>query len=433
VGISGEGVKNLFLRLPEAEKREPIQRSDHARWDTIGNITESVQQLYHRHHTFRDILEEASVKPLTGLLFASAVVYVSFKTLRFIAEGLISFVLEPFFLKLYHPLASRVSVFLGESTFAHDILIGTLIDGKIDFLQSFGLLTTGLFVPLAMVLPYIFSFYLILGFLEDIGYLPRLAICVDNLLHRIGLHGYAIVPNLLGLGCNVPGILGTRILESRRERLIACTLISIAVPCTALQAMVFGLVGKYGGKYVAIVYGTLFLVWLLLGFILNKAMKGFSPPLLIEVPPYRRPQPKAVAKKLWMRIVGFFKEALPLMLLGILIVNIVYFLGIFDFLGRLSAPLMRGVLGLPDEAIVALLVGILRKDVGVGMLAPLSLNPEQLVVGSVVLAMFFPCIATFVVLLRELGLKDMFKVTGIMFVSAFSVGGILNIILNKLF
>ena len=103
-----------------------------------------------------------------------------------------------------------------------------------------------------MVLPYVFSFYLILSFLEDVGYLPRLAILLDNLMHRLGLHGYAIIPTLLGLGCNVPGILATRILEGKRERFIAATLISIGVPCAALQAMIVGLVGKQGGQYVAI-------------------------------------------------------------------------------------------------------------------------------------------------------------------------------------
>ncbi|MCG2676372.1 ferrous iron transporter B, partial [bacterium] len=285
------------------------------------------------------------------------------------------------------------------------------------------------YVPLAMVLPYIIAFYLVLGILEDTGYLPRLAILLDNLMHRLGLHGYAIIPNLLGLGCNVPGILSTRILESKRERFIASALISIGVPCAALQAMIFGLVGKHGGQYVSIVYGTLFLVWLLLGLILNRVLTGFSPPLLIEVPPYRLPPWRTMVKKLWMRILGFLREALPLVLLGVLVVNILYFLKVFDFLANLAAPLIHGILGLPKEAVVALVIGFLRKDVALGMLGPLNLTAQQLVVGSVVLAMSFPCIATFIVLLKELGLKDMLKATGIMIFSAFLVGGLLNLIL----
>lgn len=429
VGITGEGIKELFSRLEEAKRKKPIKRTEHRRWDEIGKITHEVQTLTHRHHTLREILEEASVRPLSGLPIAILVLFLSFKIIRFIGEGLIGYLLEPLFTKLYLPLITKLSLFLGSGGFLHDILIGKLIEGGIDFVQSFGLLTTGLYVPLAMVLPYILSFYLVLGILEDTGYLPRLAILLDNLMHRLGLHGYAIIPNLLGLGCNVPGILSTRILESKRERFIASALISIGVPCAALQAMIFGLVGKHGGQYVSIVYGTLFLVWLLLGLILNRVLKGFSPPLLIEVPPYRLPPWRTMVKKLWMRILGFVIEALPLVLLGVLVVNILYFLRVFDFLANLAAPLIHGILGLPKEAVVALVIGFLRKDVALGMLGPLNLTAQQLVVGSVVLAMFFPCIATFIILLKELGLKDMLKATGIMIVSAFLVGGILNLIL----
>jgi len=429
VGITGEGIKQLFSRMEEAKRKKPIKRTEHKRWDEIGRITHEVQTLTHRHHTLREILEEASVRPLSGLPMAILVLFLSFKIIRFIGEGLIGYLLEPFFSKLYLPLITKLSLFLGSGGFLHDILIGKLIEGGIDFVQSFGLLTTGLYVPLAMVLPYILSFYLVLGILEDTGYLPRLAILLDNLMHRLGLHGYAIIPNLLGLGCNVPGILSTRILESKRERFIASALISIGVPCAALQAMIFGLVGKHGGQYVSMVYGTLFLVWLLLGLILNRVLKGFSPPLLIEVPPYRLPPWRTMVKKLWMRILSFLREALPLVLLGVLVVNILYFLKVFDFLANLTAPLIHGILGLPQEAVVALVIGFLRKDVALGMLGPLNLTAQQLVVGSVVLAMSFPCIATFIVLLKELGLKDMLKATGIMIFSAFLVGGILNLIL----
>ncbi|GAH88259.1 unnamed protein product, partial [marine sediment metagenome] len=247
------------------------------------------------------------------------------------------------------------------------------------------------------------AFYLVLGLLEDIGYLPRLAVLMDTIMHRLGLHGYAIIPTLLGFGCNVPAVLATRILESKRERFITATLISIAVPCAALQAMIFGLVGERGGQYVAIVYGTLFVVWIILGIILNRAVKGFSPELLIEIPPYRLPSWRAVLQKLWMRAYGFLVEAVPIILGAVLVINILYFFRVFDAIANFTAPVVTGLLGLPKEAVTALVIGFLRKDVALGMLAPLALTAEQLVVGCVVLAMFFPCIATFVVLLRELG------------------------------
>jgi ferrous iron transport protein B len=164
-----------------------------------------------------------------------------------------------------------------------------MIDGQVDFVQSFGLLSSGLYVPIAMVLPYIVSFYFMFGILEDVGYLPRLAVLMDTLMHRLGLHGYAIIPTLLGLDCNVPAILATRILESQRERFITATLISIALPCAALQAMILGSVGERGIQYVAIIYGPLIMVWIMLGIVLRYTVKGFSPELLIEIPPYRFP------------------------------------------------------------------------------------------------------------------------------------------------
>jgi len=256
-----------------------------------------------------------------------------------------------------------------------------------------------------------------------------LAVMVDTIMHRLGLHGYAIIPTLLGFGCNVPAVLATRILESKRERFIAATLISIAVPCAALQAMIFGLVGARGVQYVVIVYGTLFVVWIILGMILRFAVRGFTPELLIEIPPYRLPQWRAMLQKVWMRVSGFLVEAIPIILGAVLVINILYFFGVFEAIASFTAPVVTNLLGLPEEAVTAIVIGFLRKDVALGMLAPLALSAKQLVIGSVVLAMFFPCIATFVVLLRELGVVNMLKSMGIMIAAALITGGILNLIL----
>ncbi len=185
---------------------------------------------------------------MSGAIVALLVLAGAFFIIRLLGEGLITYALDPFFNNLWAPVMLRLSHLLGGAGWLHDILIGKVIGGQIDFLASFGLLTTGLYIEFAVVLPYLISFYLVLGLLEDIGYLPRLAVLMDTIMHRLGLHGYAIIPTLLGLGCNVPAILATRILESRRERFIAATLISIAVPCASLQAMIFGLVGKHGGS-----------------------------------------------------------------------------------------------------------------------------------------------------------------------------------------
>ncbi len=429
VAVTGQGIKELVENIPKAVSPDTAIRSRDERWATIGSIIDQVQHITHRHHTWLERLGDISGKPLTGGIIALAVLAIAFLAIRFIGESLIGYVLEPLFTNLWAPVILRLSDLLGGAGFLHDTLIGKIIGGEVNFVESFGLLTTGLFVPFGMVLPYIISFYLVLGLLEDIGYLPRLAVLMDTIMHRLGLHGYAIIPTMLGLGCNVPAILATRILESKRERFIAATLISIAIPCAALQAMIFGLVGQRGGQYVAIVYGTLFIVWVILGLILRRAVKGFTPELLIEIPPYRLPQWRAVLQKLWMRSYGFLVEAIPIILGSVLVINILYIFGVFDSIANFTAPVVTGLLGLPKEAVMALVIGFLRKDVALGMLAPLALTAEQLVIGSVVLAMFFPCIATFVILLRELGAINMLKSAGVMISAALITGGILNLIL----
>ncbi len=429
VATTGEGIKTLVENIPKAVSLEIPVRSHEERWAAVGNIIEHIQQVTHRHHTFSERLADASVRSFSGALIAIIVLTAAFIIIRFIGETLIGYVFDPLFEKFWVPVLTGLSVLLEGNGFLHNILVGTLIEGNVDFVQSFGLLSSGLYVPLAMVLPYIISFYLVLGFLEDTGYLPRLAVLADTIMHRLGLHGYAIIPTLLGFGCNVPAILSTRILESKRERFIAATLISIAVPCAALQAMIFGLLGSHGWKYVAMVYSTLFVIWIVLGTILRQIVKGFTPELLIEIPPYRLPPWKTTLQKLWMRTYGFLMEAVPMILGAILVVNVLFFLGVFEVIADFTAPVVNGVLGLPKEAVTALIVGFLRKDVAVGMLAPLSLTAEQLVVGCVVLAMFFPCIATFVVLLRELGIINMLKSAAIMITAALITGGLLNFIL----
>ena len=424
--ITGSGIKLLLERISEAKPALRRKFSHRERWQEIGGIIEQVQRLTHRHHTLREILEDASVRPFSGALIAIGVILASFQIVRFIGENLITRIANPIFFNFYQPLLVKLSSFLGEESFIHHLAIGDKIGGKIDFQQSLGLLTTAPYIEFAMVLPYIISFYFVLGLLQDIGILPRLAMLLDNLLHRIGLHGFAIIPVLLGLGCNVPGILATRNLESRRERFIAATLISIGVPCVALQAMIFGLLGKFSGFYVSGVYLVLLSIWLILGLILNHTAKGYSPELLVEIPPYRLPSLITLWRKLFLRVKGFLIEAAPLVLLGVLIVNLLLYFKLFDLFTGIFAPVVKGLFGLPKEAVVALVMGLFRKDVAVGMLMPLALSAKQLFIASVLLAISFPCVATFIVFFKELGLKDLVKAALIMLVVALACGMLLN-------
>jgi ferrous iron transport protein B len=428
VALSGEGFHELISRIDEARLAETIEpMNESERWIKIGEIVRNVQQVTHRHHTLRDWISEASIRPLTGFPIALAVIFAALWLVSFIGETLITNIFDPLF-TLYTPIAMGISTWLGPG-FLQGLLIGKLIDGQIDYLQSMGLLTTGIYVPFAMVLPYIVAFYSVLAVFEDSGYLPRLATLTDTIFHRFGMHGFGIIPVFLGLGCNVPGILAARSLETKKQRFIAATLIAISVPCMAKNAMVFGILGPYGIGYIIMVFATLFIVFISSGLILNQLVKGDSPEICLEIPPYRKPDTRTVLKKTWMRIRWFLQEAIPFLFLGVLLINILYTVGFVEWLGGISAPVVQGWFGLPKDATTALLIGFLRKDLAVGMLLPLGMSPMQLVIATTLLTIYFPCVGTFAVMFKELGIRDMVKATVFMVCTAFFVGGVMRLVL----
>jgi len=447
IALTGEGIKTLVTRIKEARSNEKIKpTSDEGRWIEIGSIIKKVEQVEHRHHTIKDRISDLTIKPLTGVPIAAGIIFLSFWIVRFIGENLIEHVFDRFFYGVYLPLMNGLSGRLGPGII-NDFFIGRLVDGEIDFVQSLGMLTTGVYIPIGMVLPYIFAFYLVLSLLEDSGYLPRLATLVDNVFHKLGMHGYGIVPMFLGLGCNVPGALATRTLETRKQRFISATLLAIAVPCMAQLSMVFAIFSQDPESsilaveswqyppvvYISLVFLTLIILYIIVGLILNKSIKGESPEIFLEIPPYRRPNLKTVLKKTWMRIRWFLKEAIPWLILGVFLISILYNLGFIDWLGAIFEPLMEGVFGLPGVVSIVLLTGFLRKDLAVGMLLALTstvtFNPMQLVIIATILTIYFPCVATFAVLVKELGIKDMLKSTAIMVSTAVIVGIILRFVL----
>ena len=427
VAVTGEGISELIAKLDSAKVShfKPLEKEE--RWRIIGEIIQRVQTVTHRHHTFMDYIEDLSARPFTGGVMGFLVLGLSFTLIRFAGEGIIAYVTDPIFEYLWRPVLEYLAPMLGDGALAN-ALIGKLINGSIDFEQSLGVLSTGIYVEFGMVLPYIIAFYAVLSFLEDFGYLPRLAVVFDALLHRFGIHGYAIIPTLLGFGCNVPGILATRVLESDREKFIAATLISVGVPCVSIQAMLTATLGAFGLHYILAVYGVLFCVWMILGRIMNMTISGFSPELIVEIPPYRLPSAKAWRSKLWFRIKDFLYEATPLVLGGILLVNFLEAVGVMDGAARSLSPVFERFLGLPAAAAVPVVVGLFRKDIAMGLLIPLGLTAHQTLVAVIVLAMTFPCIATFVVMWKELGIKKMLLSTVIMISAAMLTGGFLNIV-----
>jgi len=425
---TAQGIKNLVEEIPKSElPKKELKLNNSQIWTQIGKTTKEVQKINPKKHSLKEKLEDLTIKPKTGIPLGLLAIAIIFLSIWQIGEFLIGYIFDPLF-ELLRPILNIISQNISNEFF-HDIIIGKLINNEIDFVESMGLLTTGIYVPIAMILPYIVAFYFILSLFEDTGYLPRLSTLVDSIMHKFGMHGLAIVPMMLGFGCNVPGVFATRILETKRQRFIVTTLTAITVPCVAQIAMIYGLLGNYGPKALFIVFGTLLVVWIITALLLNKFTKGKTPETFIEIPPIRFPTLKTLTKKTWFRTKMFLKEALPFVLLGVLIVNILYVTGIIDFLAKLGEPIVTNIMGLPKETIGSLIIGFLRKDVAVGMLVPLALSMKEMIIASVVLTMYFPCVATFIVMFKELGLKDLIKSTLIMMFSTLIVAASLNLIL----
>ena len=428
VALTGEGIKELVSNIKNAKVNDKIKpTSDEGRWIEIGSIIKKVEKVEHRHHTLRDRISDLTIKPLTGIPIAIGIIFICFWIVRLIGENLIIYIFDPIFDNYYLPLIEGLSEKIGPGIF-HTLLIGEY-GIPIDKIESLGMLTTGLYIPIGVVLPYIISFYFMLSMLEDTGYLPRLATLVDKVFHKLGMHGHGIIPMFLGLGCNVPGALSTRTLETRKQRFISATLLAICIPCMAQLAMVFGVLGRHGIFYIGIVFFTLILLYIILGLILNRFIKGESPEIFLEIPAYRRPSFKATIKKTWMRIRWFLKEAIPFLFFGVFIINILYAIGVLQFISNALQPIMSGLFGMPGDASIALITGFLRKDLAVGMLISLNMTSLQLVIAVTMLTIYFPCVATFAVLIKELGIKDMIKSATLMLGVAAIVGFLLKIIL----
>ena len=425
VAVSGQGIRDLVQSLERARAPAAIHfDSADQRWARIGEIAARTQKVMHRHPSLFDRLEDISLKPMTGIPLALLVLYLCFSLVVETGEMVIFYITDPIF--------SAYSGFITDlvnGQIASPLLREILIGNTPELLKSFGILTTGLYIPLGVVLPFLIPFYLVLGFMEDIGYLPRLSIILDAFMHRIGLHGAAILPCVLGMGCSVPAVISVRILESPKQRYLAATLMTMAIPCASQTAMIFGMLAPFGLRYVLAVYLSLFLAFVITGFLLHKIIGGESPEIFLEIPPYRMPNMGALFKKTFIRVREFLKEAVPYIGFGMLLMNFFYLTGLMHQIGLALHPVVSGLLGLPNDAATALIIGFLRKDVGIGMFAPLDMTAKQLVIASVVLAMYFPCVATFMVMLKELGVSGTLKSVALRLVAALLVGGGLHLLM----
>jgi ferrous iron transport protein B len=313
-----------------------------------------------------------------------------------------------------------------ESLFAS--LFGTGILGKL----VWGGVIEGIIAGITIAVPYIVPFYLILYFLEDSGYLSRIAFLMDNAMHKMGLHGKAIIPVMLGYGCNVPACLGCRIMETQRERLLAA-FVTTLVPCAARTVIILGLVGKFLGiQWALTLYIIDILIIFALGRLASRVLPGEPTALIMEMHDYRWPHLKTVLKQTWFRLAEFVKIAFPLIIVGSLAIKLAEVLGLLEPIATVLSPVTVMWLGLPAITGITLIFGVLRKELTLIMLATLLgtsnfaqvLAPVQMIVFTLVAIFYIPCIATIAALVREFGWKKALFITMFEIVFAIIVGGV---------
>ncbi len=338
---------------------------------------------------------------------------------KLVAQDLVNIMVAHLGKEVWEPwIRSVISPIVNPNSWLGIILIG-----------EFGVLTMTVTYLLFLLLPLVVAFYLALSFMEDSGYLPRLATLVDRSLNALGLNGSAVIPLILGFGCVTMATITTRILGSKREKTIATIILQFAIPCSAQLAVVAALLAGAGFQAMIIYSMTILAVLVIVGTTLHRILPGETSPLLIDLPQMRLPRLDNIVKKTTYRSYFFMKEAIPWFFAGALGVGIMQVTGLLIVWQNVLAPLVTGWLQLPREASTAFVMGLVRRDFGAAGLYALPLTPHQIVVALVTITLFVPCIASLMVMVKERGIKAATIIWFGTWLGAFLVGGVLSQIL----
>lgn len=417
VASKGRGVKEVFVRAVKIKDEsgkmkdeERIQNSVH--FAGIQKLTAQERHVRAREVagrfvtrgekrvTWHDRLDDVLLHPVWGYAILLLVLFGFFQAVYGMGK-----IVEPPVLAFFNALTKGALRPFGEATFLSEIVLGVM---------------QGIAAGVAIVLPYLLPFLFGLGLLEDIGYLPRVAFLMDAFMHRIGLHGKAIVPFILGYGCNVPAVMSTRSLEEPRDRYLAAALATL-VPCAARLAVVFGLVAFYLGPLAALsLYMFNLLVIAVTGRVLSQMMPEDTPGLILEIPPYRVPTLKNVTSKAWFRVREFVIEAWPVLIAGSAVLAVLNYFDFAYIINWFVRP-FTWLMGLPSEVGVPLIFGILRKELSLVMLGQALgtnnfstvLSSSQMIVYATFVMFYLPCLATLSVLKRELGTRSMLAISAL--------------------
>ncbi|MEK7851777.1 MAG: ferrous iron transport protein B, partial [Deltaproteobacteria bacterium] len=339
-----------------------------------------------------------SMDPVWGVPFLLAVLYGFYQFVGVFGAGtLVNFLEKTVFNGYLNPWITRLFDYV-PIPLVRELFVG-----------PYGIITMALTYAIAIVLPIVGTFFIAFGIMEDSGYLPRLAVMVNKIFKAMGLNGKAVLPMVLGLGCDTMATLTTRILETRKERIIVTLLLALGVPCSAQMGVVLGMLGSVSFTATLIWLGVVISVLLLVGYLASKIIPGAESDFILELPPIRLPQLSNIGIKTMARIEWYLREAVPLFILGTLILFVSDKLGLLTLSEKIAEPLVVGFLGLPIKATEAFIIGFLRRDYGAAGLLVLTRSGQmdsiQVVVSLVTITLFVPCIANFFMIIKEQGLK----------------------------
>ena len=365
-----------------------------------------------------------SMHPVWGVPVLLAVLYALYQFVGILgADILVGFVEETVFGEYINPTLSGFIESVLPIAFFRDMLIG-----------EYGIITMAVTYAIGIILPITTTFFIAFSILEDSGYLPRLAIMSNRIFNIMGLNGKAVLPMVLGLGCGTMAVMTTRVLETKRDRIISTFLLALAVPCAAQLGVIMGIMGALSAKALVIWIGVVVGLLVFTGFLASLIVKGERSDFVLEIPPIRVPSLVNVLRKTANRVVWYLKEAVPLFIYGTLVLFFLDKVGLLVVLENMLSPVIVGVLGLPKAATAVFLIGFFRRDYGAaGLLVMFTgglLDPVQTLVSLVTLTLFVPCLAHFFMMIKERGARTTLIMLAVIVPTALTVGGILNWVLR---
>lgn len=429
--ISGEGIKELKQIITKylhetISTHQNLSSAGGTLWEEAGRIAHRVQKRGASLPSWNQELDYYLIHPFWGSLIAIATLLLTLTVVSLVGEQIesgiaytLDYTLSPFLLALHNALAA--------TPFSQHLLIGTVHEGAINYAEAMGMLTSGLFIPIAKVAPVVILFYAVLGFLEDSGYLPRLAALTDVLMKKFSLHGFAAIPMILGAGCSVSGIVATRMLPSKKQRIITSALLATTIPCTSQTALIMSLRRHIGPYYVITIFGILLGLWYVIGRVFGICSTT-NRPFILELPTLRMPTLRVMTKKLWLRIQNFFSDAIPFTLAGIFAVLLGTYSGFFLYIGTIIGEPLGAILGIRAECIPILIMGLFRKEIALSCLHALpTLSVQEWFTTTLLLAIYFPCISVYTIMYREFGMKMLTIIIACMFGLSTGLGILANL------